>query len=208
MLDVEAVPESERSAATLALAHLSNLHNYVRDFEWALSLFELCTEFKGVIKTDWSFVAARDGAMTVYHFAKTFEILNTYVAKSPSLKAGSDKVAIKRAGRTLREFFPQINVLRDTIAHDGELKNTVEKAAWHPLKGPIRVGTLLVGNEAAQIEIKAIAGDQLVLTKAGALVGYRLNRAALEVLKQVAKEVSSAVRVRAPIHAASESDRD
>jgi hypothetical protein len=67
----------------------------------------------------WKFIAARDAAMTVYHFSVALKAIR-FGAKS-TLSAQVDHGLIRRSRRDFRMNFPNAERMRNAVAHSAEL---------------------------------------------------------------------------------------
>lgn len=102
LINLEALPAEERHVAELIADGLDSLNTYVTQFGDALSLFrfrreqssvqanqprsELSIDKETINTSSWCFVAARDAAMSIYHFACAIEGIKACVHRCPTLK--------------------------------------------------------------------------------------------------------------------------
>jgi hypothetical protein len=70
----------------------------------------------------WQFIAARDGAMAIYHFKKTMETIRGSVGVTPSLLEQVDTEKHKLASKFLDSYFPRLEKQRYLVAHSAETK--------------------------------------------------------------------------------------
>ena len=139
VINTDALPHAEQHHAGHANALLFMLNYYVRSFEAALQLYETAAEtiahashaFKRdandnaanealEILDGWPVIAARDGAMSIYHFRKTLEGLDACIGQLPSLHAATNRPHRKRARRVFEARFPHFIKVRHAVAHSGE----------------------------------------------------------------------------------------
>lgn len=125
------MPEEERGTAHLFSHALSDLQRYITDFAAAISLMDIPVPEPKPNSDDhttiiqWHFIAARDGAMSVYHFGKTLHALHSsYGSLLPTLWKAVDTNQFKIAWRLFDSQFPHIDLIRHAVAHSGELTRT------------------------------------------------------------------------------------
>lgn len=66
----------------------------------------------------WSFIAARDGAMTIYHFGRQLDITNKAVATCSVLDQTRVKPVLAHAGELFRNNFPFFARIRHAVGHE------------------------------------------------------------------------------------------
>lgn len=105
-----------------------NLTRFVEEFHVAVQLFELLERgggppsvgvFGGVF-TNFRLIAARDGALSLYHFSCSLEALQSLLIRCPTTR-NSDLKALKTAAKVFRRAFPNAAALRHAVAHAGEV---------------------------------------------------------------------------------------
>lgn len=132
------MPEAERETVHEIGIWLYMLDSFVADFYAAIELFDyseihLKPGFENIPATPppspsmrpnfpmkWEFIAARDGAMTIYHFKKTMKAIRGSVGAAPSLLEQVDTEKLKLASNLLDSYFPRADKLRDLVAHAAE----------------------------------------------------------------------------------------
>jgi hypothetical protein len=139
MIDPTHLPEVERDAAWQLSLAVNGLTKYVDAFEAALNLFDACipwtTERPDLQRrfTAWQLLAARDGAMSLYHYSKI--LMGSHFKNCPSLRAYVDHRSIRKSRQVFNSAFPHIGDIRHSIAHAAELRETREKIATHSFSG-------------------------------------------------------------------------
>jgi hypothetical protein len=86
----------------------------------------------------WQSMAARDGALTIYHFGRAIEGLKNSLRFCAALNSQVDHRKIKNAGKIFDAAFPDSKAIRDAVAHVADLSQTVEKKTSHAVKGPFK----------------------------------------------------------------------
>jgi hypothetical protein len=128
---------SEQDDVRIVEDHLDRLIGYADDFSSALSLFNFCALFHRQFTGEWSFVAARDGAMTIYHIGKTMELCRSALKRTPTISELADDEAIAAAGKSYRQAFPTFEKMRHAIAHSSELFRDVKNSKKNTFSGSL-----------------------------------------------------------------------
>jgi hypothetical protein len=127
------LPFAEQDSCGLINGRLSELAFYVDDFTAALELYEVSTKavghimqpFDGTedetrarnIKRRWRFIAAKDGAMTLYHFGETLDAIRGGLGECKTLRDMVSTEKLKAADKHFDRAFPNYVKLRHSIAH-------------------------------------------------------------------------------------------
>lgn len=141
----------------------------------------------------WQSIAARDGAMTIYHFGCSIDGIKNSLPTTPTLNAKIDRQALKNASNIFRSSFPGYLALRHVVAHVADFSQTLEKKASHAVKGPFSKGlfrsddpkgvTWLGGN---------MNGCTYAVTYEGEAFTYDLNRDSVAKLRSIKDRIYSA----------------
>jgi len=192
----EKVPEGESKHASRIEDALNDLDRYIRNFKHALALFDESeaelqtldrTGSKGRKLWGWQFMAARDAALTVYHFRTTLHSAIAYVSKAPKLAKLIDTAGLTAAKNLFEERFPTIKGLRHAIAHEAD--NVFSEEA---LKSNAIGGNLMLGGN--------FHGDVFKYSNKGVEVSIAFNDPTLRELIYIKREVSKAfVAIAVPL---------
>jgi hypothetical protein len=134
-------------------------------------------------------MAARDGAMTVYHFSGVIDAIKKSQKNTPTLRALVDGKRIRAAGRQFKVHFPQFEQIRHAIAHDAEFAATPELKRKHRSpedKITLEGHELTIGDSFDAETVKFCTSID------GHRVSYELSRASLNNLIAVQREVYGA----------------
>jgi hypothetical protein len=134
------------------------LDRYVADFESSLNLFDFChdkllptpegPQKHGLTRLrDWQLIAARDGAMTIFHFGMTMKGVKKSLDNLPLTRAMVSKPTLASARDNFRKFFPRFEALRHSVAHAGEKSTSRELLNKHAVRGQGTISNHLVGRE-------------------------------------------------------------
>jgi hypothetical protein len=86
----------------------------------------------------WQSIAARDGALSIYHFGSTIEAIRHSLPSCPALNALVDHTVLRTAHAQFRKEFPRIEAVRHVVAHVADFTKTAELKE-HSKKGPYKL---------------------------------------------------------------------
>src|SRR3569833_2171982 len=123
------LPEEERAEAdTLSMA-LSSLQAFEDDFRQDVALFNAHPEFRDV--------AGRDGAISVWNFAKAYESTAEIGKRIPTLLSHADVSKFREARKLLKQEFPKHDKVRHAVAHAGEIFENAPERETHWIRDEI-----------------------------------------------------------------------
>jgi hypothetical protein len=111
------------------------------EFQNSVNLFELLERgggppsvgvFGGVFSL-YRMIAARDGALNIYHFGRSLAAIRNQLGACRSI-TNIDRKKVREAGKVFRLHFPHVDSVRHAIVHAGELYNTPAKMENEELK--------------------------------------------------------------------------
>ena len=193
------LPLEERTAGFLLQANLMLLANTVDAFKSALEIFTYANKeiasagfTTAACNSGWRFVAARDGAMSLYHFGRSAEATKTLLKSCPTVIAEVDPIKLKLAVEPFNRSFPRWVKLRDGVAHAGEILKSVEEARTNILKEAyedtgmsISPGGWSLGN---------LSGEKYTVGWKGKMFSYPINSESLGILIDVAESICDVFR--------------
>lgn len=186
--------ENETEQARHLAELIRQLFRFVSDFEHAVSLYNFCNTFSPVTR-HWSFIAGRDGAMTLYHIADIINAVQNGFRDCPNLSSNVDHRSIRSARRAFKQYFPMTNALRNAVAHSGERnktrdlwkENTVSTVEERFKKFIVFQG------EGSTIDIdECFFEDDFAKTFKGRIVYYEISRESLAKLLTIACDIKGA----------------
>ncbi|PDT76991.1 hypothetical protein [Bradyrhizobium sp. C9] len=142
-LGANSLPEHERRAGNDVQQTLRALSSYASDFGAAVRLFdESFNEYARATITNTTsdglarmHIAARDGAVTIWNFAKALEsTARPIFTECPTLAQYVDRKQLKAANKLLRQLFPDFAEIRHSVGHAQELR---EEATKHQVDGTV-----------------------------------------------------------------------
>jgi hypothetical protein len=203
IFDTRLLPEAERSVARIIEANLMRMNDYVKNFHAAIDLFESCAQqIKSCIDakkydtldkwTSWQFIAARDGAMTIYHFGKAMSGTKSSLRLSPTLKSSVNSAKLKSAGRLFTDYFPEQESVRNAVAHSGELANTTESLTTNAFDGSYKSDFLDIANASDFMIQDSLQGRLFTTSYRGKIITYEIGYLNLIRLNGVKEDFYSA----------------
>ena len=136
-------PAQEVESVKTLYAHLEGLKYSVEAWDAGLQLYKLALNPPPLVKRDvasrWRFVAANECVFALHHLKKRIEkIRGVLVKRCPSLSGSFETACLRQSAKLLEEYFPEIDGLRDAMAHAGEFDAHPEQHApdgLYALKG-------------------------------------------------------------------------
>lgn len=145
MIDVtDAAPLSsnEEEICSCVSMNRANLQTFASGFIRAGRLFELLERgggpphlavFGGEF-VDFRAIAAKEGALNVYHFGCSLSALRGQVGRCPRTQGVVSASKLKDADKLFKKHFPNADTIRHAVAHAGEVWASPERAARHRLR--------------------------------------------------------------------------
>lgn len=119
-----------------------NLRIFGEGLAVAVQLFELLERgggppqvgvFGGVFN-NYRMIAAKEGALNIYHFGCSLRELRQKVGLCPRTRDKTAGKKLREADKLFRQHFPNAEAIRHAIAHAGEVWTSPHRAARHQLK--------------------------------------------------------------------------
>jgi hypothetical protein len=200
------IPENERVVIGDAQSALERLGNLVAQLRSSYELVEHCrtliptppAQFDGLEGLrkraeasrkyrPWEEMAYRNGALVIYDFFQTVQIMNSFRKKSDWLQSITDDAILKESNVLFATHFPTFGEIRNAAAHDGENLVTRRGLEHNALRGGLdfqgfKIDTDLVGLSGT------IINGHYTWTVDGKIVSYILNADTVRNLENVAKK--------------------
>lgn len=129
-----ALPADEQAAYDCVVMNRAGLFRFLMEFQQSVALFEFLERgggppsvgvFGGVF-INWRMIAAREGALSIYHFGCALSAVRHQLAACNSFTT-VNRTQVRDAARMFRARFPHSETVRHAIAHAGELHDTPAK---------------------------------------------------------------------------------
>lgn len=189
LVDVSSLPESQQSAARAVDYALAGLDYYALNFKAALDLFDSCklhlrkhTTKESKKWRDWQFIAARDGALSIYHFGWSMTAIDESLALCPNLRK---HIAISERRKFRKLFnchFPNnMKPVRDSIGHAAAKARNPRDYFNHAFTGRYKFGK--VWHQVSNfVVVDDLTGRKFSNSWQGKIVSYRINNASYKKL--------------------------
>lgn len=203
------LPEAEREDAQRAKDALLDVYQYVKRFGSALALFNhveyMLAQARATMPgTDlrkfqitmtagpWQLIAARDGAMTIYHLSWMLKALRTSARKCPTLSSLVDWSEMRAAGEVFATSFPSWYELRQAVAHSAEI--AIAGEANLEIHGPVEIEGMSIGEGVTAILTwqDNLSDRTYSGVRKGKLFSYEISETTLGQLHLVGRHVYAA----------------
>jgi hypothetical protein len=171
----------------------------VEQFRTAIALFDLLERTDpplNVLKNEYHtyrMIAARDGALCIFHFKCCLEAIKKQLSRSKSLSSLVDRVKIRETLKRFTVLFPHADSARHAIAHAGEVFKSPESMKQHGMKvsryGP---GYAV---EAGGYLLSSLHGRTYSVGNKGEIFSVTLDDKALANLKSIQSAISEALNL-------------
>jgi hypothetical protein len=165
-ISIAEFPGGERQAISHIGMLLLNLELYIVNFDAAMSLSYFSSGCIGMLSSgnakiiamvpqkdpqlymQWATIAGRDGAMTIYHFAKTLEAIRKFAfLDCPTFKARVDHQHLRIAQKLFAQWFPDFLHVRHAVAHSAELMKNLKSKQRHASGGTWTIRDMYSGTK-------------------------------------------------------------
>lgn len=195
------VPEPQQHALQLVGHALDNLEYYTNGFMSALKLFDYCVNHTKKQKDkrnrntyrSWQFIAARDGALAIYHFACALNALSQSLNECKVLGTRMPAGALRHCKKKLNAKFPNLVRMRHAVGHAGEKASTTRQHEQHGFTGTYIRDGLKLKNVHNYVITDHLFRRTYCNTWGGKIESYKLNSNSLTSLIMVRDAVFDAV---------------
>jgi hypothetical protein len=122
----------------------------------------------------WQFIAARQGAISLYNLGKAMQSIRADLKNCPSLNSIVKREELANASRTYRNRFPRFEGVRHVVAHDAEFFGPQEQRFKHALREPIKRGSFIEAGAGIPLG-QNLNGDEFLCSFLGKVVSYQIN---------------------------------
>ena len=176
---------------------INSISNNLRDMSTAchslvcaVSLFEtLIAEQSGEVRNQWSFMAARDGAMSIRNYATALAVIRGLVGRAPTLAKKTDSLLLKRLENEFNEYFPFAHKMRHAVAHPELFSNPEKKMGVTGDFQAFGIRAINCGEVAVR---SGLYNSTFNSTFEGAFVHYDLTAATCSIVINITKKAFSA----------------
>ncbi|MEE3502375.1 hypothetical protein [Acidiphilium acidophilum] len=163
---------------------LNNFVSAVRLYQFANSVSNTSKQYRHSLRppihpdteiSDWRFIAARDGAMTLYHFSEVMQMLRNVRSRSRTLYDNLDLEIYKSANRKMQSLIPNLEKLRHGVAHVTKKTSSKEAMTEHGLTDTQgEYGIKITGCSSINVT-DCFYGDRFIHNWEGKMLSYDVN---------------------------------
>jgi hypothetical protein len=201
------VPGPEQSDARALLSAADALNRFVSNFNMAVRLFDMAaaeaqrlmvnppymsSRFRSLhqdrLKTynAWMHIAARDGAIQIYHLGAVMKSFKGSLCSSPTLTTLLDIPKTRMAIRLLESYFPNYELIRNAVAHSFyEVAPNAKCRQLHMVDHPIEISGFLSSKGKGIAIADTIHGRKYIVTFEKKVASYEISDASYVKLKSV-----------------------
>jgi hypothetical protein len=206
----ERIPLVEHPAMFHILDLLGSLGRYERQFRLALMLFQLAWEENSRLAealplgavdwrtldlstntlNGWQMMAARDGALAIYHFGQARKAVSASLGLCPILRDMVDHPKMRISRKLFDSNFPSYDAIRHAVGHIADFSATINRRMTHSIKGPWKGDFGAVALEIKDVNAVSRFADNLYqdtycVTYLGRVHRYDMTAKTLGKLEQV-----------------------
>jgi hypothetical protein len=122
----------------------------------------------------WQHMAARDGALQIYHFGKAIEKSRGQLNNVPSVRAFVDLRKLRTAARLFVSYFPNHALIRDACAHS--LYEFAPSASAFRSHAPDAIDIPGVAKGRGIFITNTICGNRYIVTKDKKVASYEISK--------------------------------
>lgn len=210
-IDRNRIPEDQMVAFLHISQLLAELGLYERRFLLAVYLHEFSQTAGWELRNDWQKmerslwttsgwqqIAARDGALTIYHFGRAIEGLRESFHACPTLSERVDHVKIRQAYKGFKSAFPHFIEIRAAVAHVADFSGTTQKKFFHSVKGLFKTRWFSSDDAAGVTWMPGnMNGHTFAVTLEGTPYTYDLNLENAERIRSLKLQIFSAFEAAA-----------
>lgn len=140
----------------------------------------------------WQKIAARDGAISIYHFGCVLDGIKASLPTCPTVNAHVDHGIIRLARKDYRRAFPHYERIRHVVAHSADFISTTKNRERHSRRGAFKAKAGTVGVEINDDQRVTqfsgnLYGNSYFITYDGEAYGYALSQDSADTM-QIAKD--------------------
>ena len=184
---------------------LAGMGTYLQSFRAAVALFDFAAPIATPLESPtgfpphdvvirWPYIAARDGAMNIYHFRVAMEAAKASAHQLQLVRDAINWTKVRAATKRFQTQFPDFEKIRHAVAHAADLGKTLKEQRRNRIKGP-RTGPLVRLSAGASVTIaNSLINQTFATTIGGQLVSYDVTTETADKLEAIMLEFYSLFR--------------
>jgi hypothetical protein len=146
----------------------------------------------------WQDMAARDGAMSIYHFGSTVEAIKSSLPACPTLNSQVDHSTLRTAKKSFEGAFPRYKDIRHVVSHSADFVASLAQREAHSIKWPFKKTVGSVGVEIkGQNQVTQLTGNRAnatyFVTFENEVHGYEISARTADRLTTVKNRIYSSI---------------
>lgn len=192
--------QAERELGAFVSNNLWQLGKYRSNFTSALALFDFAYSNRrdaddnlSPTHLDWMSIAARDGAMMLYHFGMTIRSFDGMLKNAPCLAKSTDTKLLNEGKEFFEKSFADYYDVRQGVAHLADNSKTPESLQRHGITESSPFVQIIGDASQFPVYFNGMLSDRkLWATVKGKTVWYELSAESLQKLEEAEKIVYQA----------------
>jgi hypothetical protein len=167
---------------------LDEMSRHCRHLISAIALFDFCRSQPTLenFSSDWSFVAARDGAMSLRNFAHSIFQVRGAIGKIPNWLERVDVGKLKKAHQKFEVEFPFAHKLRHAVAHPEFYADPKKEMGT---RDAINIKGIMVAEGGGSITInQGLFNNKFTCTFEGEIIEYELSLETCKIMLEICQE--------------------
>lgn len=189
------LPSSDEMRHELLVNAFDMMNHLLDSFFAALTLFDFALERIKVgdkeqnVYRHWQFIAARDGAITIYNFQSALGSVTQTLNKSQYFAAKFDRAALRSVRKKFEAWFPDAADVRHSVGHASDKFENEKEHVKNGYSGVLDIPGLDLEAVTNFILTDHLHDRTLYNTLDTKIVQYTIDQSAFEHLKEVRDEV-------------------
>ena len=206
------IPDGEGEATRHLWSLLFLLGWYEQQFRHALALFNGCEQGRSplpanpndipkypIIESEWhtlnawQTIAARDGALSIYHFGQALAAIPPWLGNCPTVRGLVSHDALRLARKSFVAALPSYDALRHAVGHAADFNATLEKREAHSIQPPWKetagAATLQFLGAKPMRVTEELHGRAYLVTYDGQIHHYEIKPETLDALRKVRERI-------------------
>ena len=191
-INLSKISEEHKDVGRAIRNYLSTLETEATNFVSAVALFEHCIDSGSQdLYGRWTFIAGREGALTIRNFGKAMKELRSTWGRIPEWRSMIDgESTINAAWNSFELEFPFADRMRHVVAHPELYDNPKKKMG---VDGENIVSSIHIGPNATNVSIRnCFQGSLFQATFEGAFVEYDLSISTVNTINRLTTQAFSA----------------
>lgn len=141
----------------------------------------------------WREIAADSAVLSLYHFWMSMVAAKTHIEKAPILRGLVPHSEREAAVKAFKTHFPNLENVRNAVAHEGDLTATTGKHRMNAMSKPFSVGSA-IQSEGTGVMFSGFVDGELHVTINNDVFSLPINETGLTAIEDVYRQFCSAIQ--------------